>query len=694
MKPRTLLPLGFSGMLLAVLPALHPAHAFDLGKAPTPSARPNINAYVDTQTTTGSVPTRTSVSAPLQRGGSITQLKNGLDAIASRDVPRARAVRDSLPAQSIDRHILAWAIALSADPSVGSNEIAQAAAMLPNWPGMASFRRNSERALARENAAPQVVVNAFGGTAPLTLAGTLTLTRAHLALNDTKRARAVLAPFWHKEKLEAADEQAIIREFGSKVLTQADHRVRMEQMLFHDRITSAERVAKLAGAQALCAAWSAVIRGDRNATKLLDAVPAAQRKTGFYFAQAKALRRAEKFTLAAAAMLSAPKDRASLIDPDAWWVERRVLSRELLDIGKPDLAYKVAAAHSAESATSAADAEFHAGWYALRSLGDARTASAHFGRIAQLSSTPISLARAHYWLGRAAEAGGPGDARTHYQQSARYGTTYYGQLASAKLGRQSIVADYPSPTVTDRQNFAGREAVQAIQRLEQAGYEWRADVLYRDLAEQLTSPGELALLAVQAEKRGNHYLALRIGKVASQRGLDVGALAHPTGAIPASAKMSGAGKALAYAIARQESEFNPSAVSGAGARGLLQLLPGTAKEMARKSGLAYSAQKLTADAGYNATLGAAYLSTQLDRFNGSYVMTFAGYNAGPSRAAEWAQRYGDPRGKDVDSVVDWVERIPFTETRNYVQRVMENYQVYKMRLSGATDIAADLSNGR
>jgi soluble lytic murein transglycosylase len=693
MKTRTRLTLAVSGLMLAVTPALHVAHALDLSGAPKPTARPGVNAYVDAQTKTGSVTQRVQINEPLQRGGAITQLKSGLDAIASKNIPQARRVRDSLPAKSLDRHILAWAIALSADPGVGSDEIANAAAMLPGWPGMAALRRNSERALAREKPSPNVVIRAFGGTQPLTREGVTVLARAHVAQGDAKSARAVLAPFWRKEKLEASDEQAIIREFG-KVLSAADHRARMEQMLFHERVTSAERVAGLGGAQALFKAWAAVIRGEKNQTALLDAVPRAQRDTGFYYIQAKSLRRAEKFTLAAAAMLNAPKDQASLVDPDEWWIERRVLSRELLDIGKPDLAYKVAAAHSSESATSQADAEFHSGWYALRSLGDAKTASAHFSRIAKVSSTPISLARAYYWMGRAAEAGGPGRAADYYAQSARYGTTYYGQLASAKLGRHTITAEYPSPSLTDRQNFAGREAVQAISRLEQAGYEWRADILYRDLAEQLTSPGELALLAVQAENRGNHYLALRVGKIASQRGLDIGALAHPTGAIPNSAKMSGAGKALAYAIARQESEFNPSAVSGAGAKGLLQLLPGTAKEMARKSGMAFSADRLTKDAGYNATLGAAYLSTQLDRFNGSYVMTFAGYNAGPSRAAQWATRYGDPRGKDVDTVVDWVERIPFTETRNYVQRVMENYQIYKMRLSGSMDIAGDLSNGR
>ena len=197
-----------------------------------------------------------------------------------------------------------------------------------------------------------------------------------------------------------------------------------------------------------------------------------------------------------------------------------------------------------------------------------------------------------------------------------------------------------------------------------------------------------------AEQRGDHFLALRVGKIAAGRGLAIGALSHPVGVIPASADISGAGKALAYAIARQESEFNVAAVSGAGARGLLQLLPGTAKEMAKQNGLPYSQDRLTADAGYNATLGAAFLSEQLGRFDGSYVLTFAGYNAGPRRAQQWVAKYGDPRGRKLDQVVDWIERIPFTETRSYVQRVMENYEVYKMRLSGRFDIAGDLVNGR
>lgn len=660
--------------------------------AMTPAAA--LGATVDAQTT-AAIPPRPGafVEAGSTAAGSVAALKSGLDALAARDIGRARSVRDSLPPASLDRHILAWAIALRGGNTVPSGEIAAAAQALPGWPGMTALRRNSERALFRENPDPKTVVSAFGSTQPQTVEGVIILARSQLALGNTQAARAVLSPFWRSEKLEPKDEAVIIKEFGAVIPT-ADHRFRMERMLYADRVNSAQRVAKLAGADALADAWSAVIKSDRNARKLLEAVPPEQRSAGYIFAQAKYLRRLENIEQAANVMLQAPKDKALLVDPDAWWIERRVLSRELVDNGDMKTAYKVVAAHAAESPTNAADAEFHAGWYAFRGLQDAKTGATHFARIAELSGAAISRARGYYWLGRAAEAGAPGDPKAYFARAATFGTTFYGQLAAERIGQGVLKVVYPVPTDADRRNFDRREAVHAIKRLEEADNGSLAGALYRDLAAQLTSPGELALLAVMAEKRDNHFLALKVGKIAASRGIDIGALSHPLGVIPSSANISSAGTALAYAIARQESEFNISAVSGAGARGLLQLLPGTAKELARKAGLPFSQTRLTTDAGYNAALGATFLGEQLSRFNGSYVLTFAGYNAGPRRAQEWMNRYGDPRGQDVDTVVDWIERLPFAETRSYIQRVMENYQVYKMRLSGKFDITGDLVNGR
>ncbi len=636
-------------------------------------------------------PDATQSPAPAQ--ADIALLKSGLDALAAKNIAAARTIRDGLPAASLDRHVLAWAIALYGGDQVPSGDIASTAQMLPGWPGMIALRRNSERAIYRENPDVKTVVKAFGGSQPLTREGTVLLARAYRELGDTKAAVSVLSPFWRSQKLEARDEQAVIDEFGA-LIPEADHRIRMERMFYANRIGSANRVAALAGAKELARAWSAAIRGDKTAPALLEAVPASQRSAGYAFAEVESLRKQKKDEEAAAVMMKAPTDRAALVDPDAWWVERRILARELADQGDMKTAYRIVAAHAAESPADAADAEFHAGWYALRGLNDPATAARHFGRITSLAQGPISLSRAYYWLGRAAEVGGPGEAKDYFTKAAAYGTTFYGQLAGERIGRHTLNIAYPQPSDADRRSFAGREAVAAIQRLQQAGYERYADTLYLDLAGQLTSPGELALLAVMAEKQGNHFLALRIGKIAVANGIDVGALSHPLGVIPDTADISGSGKALAYAIARQESEFNVGAVSSAGARGLLQLMPATAEQLAKKAGLPFSQARLTSDAGYNATLGAAFLGEQLARFGGSYVLTFAGYNAGPRRAQEWVAKYGDPRGKDLDAVVDWIERIPYSETRSYVQRVMENYEVYKMRLSGTSDIAGDLMEGR
>jgi len=686
--------LALTGATLLAMPLAANAQAKLPDIVPLPFARPQSapGPFLD-RAPTGSVVSYSAAMASDPREVALQLLRDGLDALAAGDIARARAVRDGLAPDSIDRIILTWAIAGSGHAAVGSTEIADAIKALADWPGSSSLRAGLERALWREDPGPRAALAAFADVPPRTSHGAMLLARAHLATGRLSEARDALVPTWRRQRLDIADETAILREF-STILTTADHRFRMERMLYADRFPAAERAAALAEAEELAKAFIAVSRNEANAAAMLDAVPEAQRGAAWTFAKARHLRRTGKDVEAAETMLTAPTSGDALVDPDAWWVERRVLSRELVDLGDIPTAYKLAATHAAESPAQAVDAEFHAGWYAFRGMGDAKKGATHFARIAEIAEGPISLSRAHYWLGRAAEKGGPGEAREHFERAATYGTAFYGQLAAAKLGRTAITIDTPVSGDAERKRFEARPAVKAIARLEQAGHGQRADAIYRALAEELESAGELALLVERAERRGSHFLALRVAKWAAARGLDIGTLTHPTGAIPDDAQIAGAGKALAYAIARQESEFNAGARSGAGALGLLQLLPGTAREMARKTGVAYSQARLTADAGYNAALGAAYLDEQLGRFDGSYVMTFAGYNAGPRRAREWAERYGDPRGKSIETVVDWIERIPFTETRSYVQRVMENYQVYKMRLTGRMDIAADLVHGR
>ncbi len=622
------------------------------------------------------------------------QLKDGLQALSDGNAVKARAIREGMMPGSLDRHILAWAIALTGGRDVPATEIARAASELSGWPGMKTLRVNMEKALYREDRPANEVIQAFGRAEPESPEGAMALAKAYLLVGDAGRARRLIAGVWRNERLDKDTEQKILRQFQT-LLTRADHKYRMDKALYQDRVGDAARAANLAGAKNLYAARAAAIRGNGNAGKQLNAVSRAERADpGYRLALVEDARKDGRTSQAAELLTNAPRDPAALIEPDAWWNERRIVARDLLDLGKNQLAYKVAATHLAESSAEAVEAEFHAGWIALRFLGDASTASRHFSRIVKISNKPLSLSRGYYWLGRAAEAGGPGIAAGYYRNAAHYAATYYGQLAAARLGRQPGAIEFPSPGTTERRRFESREAVRAIRRLEEIGSDWRAAAIYRALAQELDSPGELALLSVMAERRGDHHLVLQVGKIAYWRGIDAPALAFPIGVIPSSANISASGKALAYAIARQESAFNPAARSSAGALGLLQLMPGTAKSMARKVGLSYSASRLTTDAGYNATLGAQFLGEQIGNFDGSYVLTFAAYNAGPRRAREWINRFGDPRGMSLDQIVDWVERIPFTETRNYVQRIMENYEVYKMRLGAEANIDKDLRLGR
>ncbi|WP_050786049.1 lytic transglycosylase domain-containing protein [Ahrensia sp. R2A130] len=663
----------------------------------TGMALPFAATHVAAAKTYGSAASLTNTNGKSQASDNASAsktLKAGLAAVKRGRTGEAMSALSRLSKTSLEYRVLSWTLAVSGK-NLDAMWIAGVAAQLPHWPAQKTMRANIERALIKSTTGEALAV-AFSATEPVTDEGRIALAKAHLAAGRTKSAFSIIAPVWRGSKLDAKTERTIEQRFG-RILTRADYRARVEMLLSKRRLRGAERLAGKAGVTHMVAARIAVERKNRDAGKRIAAVPKSQQNNSMHLlTKAMYDTRRERITNASNALLAIdPKSLSAPVAKQVWTQQRIVIS-DLLEANKTHLAYRLAAHNTPKSARRQLDQAFKAGWIALRKRGDAKTAQSHFARLIKMAGTPLSKSRGHYWLGRSYAANGEkSNATVSYRRAAEHDTTYYGQLAARELGRKSINISKGNASGGDRKTFAKYELVKAIAKLESGGHASRARIIYRHLGRHIEDAGELALLAARAEKRGDYQLSLQVGKAAFLRGRGADRLAWPLGAISRQTKTSGAGLPLAYAIARQESTFQIDARSPANALGLMQLLPTTAKRTAQSIGIRYSRSKLTTDASYNARLGTAFLDQQMDRFGGSFVLTFAAYNAGPRRAAEWIERFGDPRGAKLYTVIDWVETIPYSETRNYVQRVMENYQVYKTRLKGGRlTISEDIRAGR
>jgi soluble lytic murein transglycosylase len=413
-----------------------------------------------------------------------------------------------------------------------------------------------------------------------------------------------------------------------------------------------------------------------------NAAPASLKNDpALLYLKIQALRRADRVLEAAMLLRHASSDPAALIDGDRWWDERRMVARRLLDGGMAKDAYALCAEHSAVSASARIDEEFHAGWIALRFLGEPQIGARHFAAAAAIATKPLAIARAAYWQGRAAEQAGDNDgARRFYERAAAYPIAYYGQLAAQKLHQAVLALRAPSHVAT---GDARNEATRVVALLYAARLDNFARPLAIDAARGYRDEGQLAALAQVVEAQRDAVASVVIGKLATERGYALDASAFPTFGVPVFAPLSNsADLAMVYSVARQESEFVDRAASGAGAKGLMQILPSTARETANRAGVAFDAARLVADPAYNTQLGAAYLGRLLSDEGGSTLLALAAYNAGGGRVQQWIDAHGDPRAAGVDPV-DWVERIPFDETRDYVQRVYENLRVYGARFHEA-----------
>ncbi|MCC6888008.1 MAG: lytic transglycosylase domain-containing protein [Hyphomicrobiales bacterium] len=600
-----------------------------------------------------------------------------------------RSIQDPLA-----RKLVEWAILRSDGNGASSSRYIAFIAANPGWPSVGMLRRRAESMIFTEEPNPADVRAYFAKYPPLTARGQFALARALLAQGDRASAQALVHDAWRNEAFGGDVEAKVLEMFG-RLISADDHRARMNMRLYAEDTEGGLRNANRAGGDvvAIAKARVAVIRKAGNAKASLDAVPStARRDLGYIFSLAQWLRRADRSEEAGELILAAPRDPSQALDTDQWWVERRLAARKMLDLGHPAKAYRIARdAVPPKRDNYRAEHQFTAGWIALRFLNDPATAQTHFARIIEGTNQTITLARGHYWLGRAYEAQGrSAEARTQYQAAAQRPTAYYGQLAAARIGLRNIALRAPPPRPA-----GALEVVRAVELLYAADAGDMVAGAAADLGDRSSDAAGLAAIGEVAARAGDARAMLLLGKAALARGLPLDTYAFPTIGMPNYTAIGPAvEKPLVYAIARQESTFNQRTVSSARAMGLMQVTPAAGRYVAKKFNVTFNEKKLLSDPVYNVQLGAAELGDLLADFRGSYILAFVGYNAGRGRIRDWVARYGDPRDPKVDPV-DWVERIPFSETRNYVQRVMENMQVYRIRFGGGDKlmIEADLRRG-
>ncbi len=575
------------------------------------------------------------------------------------------------------RAAVEWMFLLTHPAQAGMSRIVAFMRAHKGWPD-ADLRRNAETLAADDAAKPESVAAYFAEFPPTTTLGRIVYA-ALIAKEPGRKAEAdkMAREMWRDSNLTAELEKRLRKSFGS-VLTRADQIHRLDRMMEREDGAAARRAAVLAGKEGdkLYRAEASLAKGVKW-EKVSRRVPAALRHDpGIIFERIHNLRHADHIDEAAKLMLSAPRDPTVLGSPDDWWVERRLLARKLLDSGKYEQAYKICAENRGGSDKTRLQAEFHAGWIALRFLKDPKRAEPHFEKLAAIAQRPHSVARANYWLGRVAEAEGK-DGKTFYARAAAFPETYYGQLARAKLGDEPVILRAPAVAA---QGSKRAEPVRAAELLYALGEIEPARKLALDSARTLTNPAQMAALSRVIKQNSDAHTDVIAGKAAMHRGIAVDSLAYPLDGVPDYVALANsASRPLVLAIARQESAFRSDVRSGAGAVGLMQMAPATARSTARQAGVDFDETKLLKDAAFNAQLGAYHLGQLLRDYDGSYILAFAAYNAGGGNVRDWIKAYGDPRDPKVNPV-DWIERIPFTETRNYVQHIMENLQVYRARL--------------
>ena len=597
----------------------------------------------------------------------------------------------SLAAQGQDpaaKQLLEWRYALDKNSGATFAEIdsvirnTESRTAAGQWPLRGTLQARAEAAITPDMA-PAAVIAWFVDKAPKSPLGRIRLGEALVASGEETKGAALIGQGWAEGSFDTPVELAILQK-DAAYLTPENDRARLDALLWRGEVTAARRelprvdaAAAATGSARIALAMYGWPRAEAEVEKLRNTAD-----PGLLFDWAHALRLADGDNAAHATLLRVPAEPMVKDHAARWWNEVSIEARDALASGDPAQAEGLVRHAGFTSGDLYADQQFLAGFIALRFLKDPSTALADFQKLDQDVSRPISKSRAQYWEGRSLEAlGDVGQALSHYRQAASWPETFYGQIALAHIQVSPLL--HLSDTAVQAAPAAEVDAdplMSEIKVLADLGQEASLRQFVERDAEVFPAPGHLKRLMLLMNDWGYPEISVRLAKLASYAGAPMPLLTHPLIALPA---FPGQGAppdpAVVLGLIRQETEFDPYAVSSAGARGLMQMMPASAKLAARQAGLPYRSDALWTDTAYNIELGMTEYQSHLDRFGGSSVLAIAAYNAGPNNVKRWLAVNGDPRATDP---IDWIEQIPFGETRNYVQRVLENAEVYRARLAG------------
>ena len=586
----------------------------------------------------------------------------------------------------------------------GMGELAEYEAFLkdnPLWPGRSVLTEHLEAALFTEGGSAKEIKKYFAASPPQTGIGYAALAAANLADGNTEEARKLAAKVWREMTIPAGLEAGFLKRFGD-LLTPADHQWRFNRMVTDDvrwagnradRAAFARRIIPLlpAAEQKKATARLAVFNRASNARALMSALPSGGAgDTGLAFHRIQLLRKASKIEEAAKVILAIPPDPTKIAVLDEWWAERRELAYGALKMDKMKLAYELVKNAGPLTVNPLKEQTFMAGWIAFRYLNKPGVAEKHFKDFAAAADGPLSRAKAAYWLGRVADArGDKAEAARQYRLATKNPDTFHGLLAMQMLQNGRTNLDIKPPALPSPQQVRKFVSLDAAKALVMASKAKLSRVYTRSfltgLGNRLPSEAEAGMVAHVADALGDPQMSVRIAKSAVARGQNLLTYAYPTSSFPSYKPLRAPPEtALLLGLARQETEFEPQTVSGAGAKGLLQVMTVTAQHVCHDYKIKCQIPRLLSDTQYNVMIASAYIADRMDDFGGSYVLGLAGYNAGPGRARQWIRENGDPRDPKVDPI-DWIERIPITETRDYVTKVLANIQMYRARLGNSAN---------